>query len=420
MILEQRLLETREDYSKALVDYGSGVGFWASQAICEPLTQYMLDSHHRSVSGGTNKSGLIRVNEIYGAKDVSKEQSSAMQLLLKPSAAIDIISAQKIANVIEYVTLKDFVKQYDILLEPYTECIYPPFKDDRKWMIEFDESHPLVQKPIDITNWCYRFVIDKSALVLKSIDLELIIRQIRSKFSGIYLTHTAETVLEIIIRLWPRNTQFKKTGDNETKIILFKDELLETPIRGIKGIIRAVPSKISKYAVSETGDLIRQDRYAINTVGTNLYNALLHTAVDQTCAITTSIGDTYKLYGIEAARDKIISETRGFMTTTTPNLRHLYIYADEMTRTGKVTSLERGGLSIREHNNVLLRAAYGSPIQVFQEATLAGAKSKVTGISGPQLLGAIPQIGTIYNTLVVNEEFIKANSVSIDSILDEL
>ena len=108
------------------------------------------------------------------------------------------------------------------------------------------------------------------------------------------------------------------------------------------------------------------------------------------------------------------------MTTTTPNLRHLYIYADEMTRTGKVTSLERGGLSIREHNNVLLRAAYGSPIQVFQEATLAGAKSKVTGISGPQLLGAIPQIGTIYNTLVVNEEFIKANSVSIDSILDEL
>ena len=196
------------------------------------------------------------------------------------------------------------------------------------------------------------------------------------------------------------------------------DDLLDIPIRGIKGIVRAVPKVLSRFVVSENGDLNREDILAIDTVGTNLYNALLHNAVDS--AISTSIGDTYKMYGIEAARSKIISETCSFMTKNTPNLRHLYIYADEMTRTGKVTSLERGGLSSREHNNVLLRAAYGSPIQVFQEATLAGAKCKVTGISGPQLLGATPQIGTIYNTLVVNEEFVKANTQSVESILDLL
>ena len=408
----------RYKYSLALIDYGSAVGILAAQAISEPLTQYMLDSHHRSVAGGTNKSGLVRVNEIYGAKDVSKEQSSAMQLMLQRSVT-DIISAQKIANVIEFVILKDFVKQYDILLEPNTECIFPDYKNDRKWMEAFEESHPLVQKPTDITNWCYRFIINKANLVLKAIDLELIIRQIRLKFSGIYLTHTAEAVSEIVIRLWPRNSQFKRTGDNESKAIIFLEDLLDTPIRGIRGIIRAVPKKVSKFIVNNS-DLIKEDRYVINTVGTNLYNALLHTAIDETCAISTSIGDTYKLYGIEAARSKIIYETVGFMEDNTPNLRHLYIYADEMTRTGKVTSLERGGLSLREHNNVLLRAAYGSPIQVFQESILAGAKSKVTGISGPQLLGAIPQIGTIYNTLLVNEEFVKANTVSIDSLLDDL
>ena len=68
--LELIFLRIREDYSKALVDYGAGVGFWASQAICEPLTQYMLDSHHRSVSGGTNKSGITRVKEILGARSI--------------------------------------------------------------------------------------------------------------------------------------------------------------------------------------------------------------------------------------------------------------------------------------------------------------------------------------------------------------
>jgi hypothetical protein len=91
-----------------------------------------------------------------------------------------------------------------------------------------------------------------------------------------------------------------------------------------------------------------------------------------------------------------------------------------MTRTGKVTSVERGGLGAREHNNVLLRMSYGAPIQVVTDATLANARSKVYGIAAPQLLGSIPQIGTLYNGLVIDEEFVRSNTKSVDSILDEL
>jgi hypothetical protein len=108
------------------------------------------------------------------------------------------------------------------------------------------------------------------------------------------------------------------------------------------------------------------------------------------------------------------------MEDNTPNLRHLYLYADEMTRTGRVTSVERGGLGSREHNNVLLRMAYGAPIQVVTDATLANARCRVYGIAAPQLLGSIPQIGTLYNGLVVDEEFVRANTKSVDSILDDL
>ena len=158
----------------------------------------------------------------------------------------------------------------------------------------------------------------------------------------------------------------------------------------------------------------------IITTGTNLYSALLHGAVDSTCAISTSVGDTAKLYGIEAARAKIISETRSFMEDNTPNLRHLYLYADEMTRTGRVTSVERGGLGAREHGNVLLRMAYGAPIGVVTDAALAGARSRVYGIAAPQLLGSIPQIGTLYNQCVIDEKFVKENTRSIDSIFDSL
>jgi len=197
----------RYRYSISLIGYGKAVGILAAQAVSEPLTQYMLDSHHRSVSGGTNKSGLIRVMEIYGAKPVSKEQSPSMQLLIKKNYASDINSAQLIANVIEFVTFKNLISKYDVLLEPNTDLIYPPYKNDSEWMQEYIDAHPLIKKSPDLTNWCYRFIIDKTALILKAINLELIVRQLKIKYQGIYVLHTSEAVGEIIIRIWPKNSQ---------------------------------------------------------------------------------------------------------------------------------------------------------------------------------------------------------------------
>ena len=163
-----------------------------------------------------------------------------------------------------------------------------------------------------------------------------------------------------------------------------------------------------------------EDRIAISTTGTNLYHALLHSAIDAQGALSTSIGDSVKLFGIEAGRNKIVTETRSFMEDNTPNLRHLYLYADEMTRTGRVTSVERGGLSAREHSNVLLRMSYGDPKKVVSDATLANARSHVYGIAAPQLLGATPKVGTLYNSLRIDEEFVVANMRAVDRVLDDL
>lgn len=414
----------RQRYSLSLIGYGTAVGVLAAQSISEPLTQYMLDSHHRSVAGGTNKSGLIRVGEIYGAKPVSEEQSAAMMLPLKASAlgaSADAYGiAQEIANSIEYVTLRRFTRQHDTLLEPYTALVFPPFTGDRVWIEEFERAHPLVRPPGDLTNWCFRFALDKSALVLKAVDLELVVRRLRARHPGTYVVHTPEAVPEIVIRVWLRATQFKSSGDEEDRSRDLVEEILDTPVRGISGIMRASAERVPRHHIGADGALVKEDRYVISTVGTNLYSAILHSAVDTTRAISTSIGDTEKLFGIEAARAKIVSETRSFMEDRTPNLRHLYLYADEMTRTGRVTSIERGGLGSREHNNVLLRMAYGAPIQVVTDATLASARSRIYGIAAPQMLGSIPQIGSLYNTLLVDEEFVKENVRSVDSILDAI
>jgi DNA-directed RNA polymerase II subunit RPB1 len=440
-------------YSQSLIDYGTAVGVLSAQSISEPLTQYMLDSHHRSVAGGTNKSGLVRVSEIYGAKEVSEEQSPSMQLplraeMLGPAEGAFAV-AQDIANSIEYVTLRRFVSSHDKLLEPYstTSLIYPDYAGDTQWIGEFERSHPLVHPPNDLTNWCLRFVLDKSALVLKAVDLELIVGRLRRIHPDLYVVHTQESTPQVVIRCWLRSTLFKRDGNDESRADDVEEAALDTPVRGISGILRASVERVSrnhialggelidaktktliisepgptqKTEIAEKDQLVKEDRYVIITTGTNLYKALLHSAVDTKCAISTSIADTAKLYGIEAARNKVISETRSFMEDNTPNLRMIYIYADEMTRPGHVTSIERGGLSSREHNNVLLRMANGAPIGVVMDAALANARSRVYGIAAPQLLGSTPQIGTIYNSCIVDEQFVRANTKSVDSILDEV
>ena len=58
-ILEQYTLDeivnalqiVKMKYSVGLIEYGDLVSIKASQSVSEPLTQYMLDSHHRSVAG---------------------------------------------------------------------------------------------------------------------------------------------------------------------------------------------------------------------------------------------------------------------------------------------------------------------------------------------------------------------------------
>lgn len=441
----------RQRYALSLIHYGTAAGILAAQAISEPLTQYMLDSHHRSVAGGTNKSGLIRVAEIYGAKPADDEQSPAMQLPLRPEALGPpegaFAVAQEIANSIESVTLGRFVRQDDLLLEPYGGLVYPPFAGDAAWIAEFERAHPLVRPPADLTNWCIRFLVDKNALVLKATDLELIVTRLRARHPGFYVVHTPEAVPDVVIRVWARASLFRRDGDAEARARDLVAEARDTPIRGIRGVLRASAERVvrhraaaggelldadsrlalagpprpgQKTTVAEAGQLIREERYMILTVGTNLYGALLHAAVDSSRAITSSIGDTRKLLGIEAARAKIVSEIRAFMEDGTPNLRHLFLNADEMTRTGTVTSVERGGLAAREPGNVLLRMAYGAPVQVVTEAAVAGVRSKVYGPAATQILGGIPRVGTQYNTLVADVDFIRENSRSVDRVLDSL
>ena len=403
-------------YKSSFIAAGTSIGIIAAQAISTPLTQAMLDSH-KSTSG--TQSGLVRISEIYGAKSV--EQESNPQMLLFPAkSGLTQQEVSVLANSIEFLSIKYFVINYDCLLEPFENLKYDKYSGDSIWIEQFKLNHPLIQKPNDLTNWCFRLELNKINMILKSISLEYIIQQLQINFPNTFIVYNPETSKKIIVRIWFKSNQFKKISDiNKIKIQNLLDEVLDFSVRGIRGIISAKEEKIKFIQIDKDGNLIESTEYCVRTNGTNMTKMLYNKDFDPLRMISSSIDETYKLLGINPARQKIISETFKIITKKPPT-QHIILYADEMTQTGKITSIERAGLSSREYNNVLLRMAYGSPIQVVCDAALNNVSSKVYGVAASLMLGNTPQIGTLYNKLTVNQEFVKKNTTSLDDILDNL
>jgi hypothetical protein len=104
--------------------------------------------------------------------------------------------------------------------------------------------------------------------------------------------------------------------------ILKEDEVL-------RGITNVEVKSIIRHRETEDGGLTRDSKeFAVETTGANIADILLVDEIDKNTMISTSIRDTYRVYGIEAARQKLINEIIRFMEDNVPNERHIKIYAD--------------------------------------------------------------------------------------------
>jgi hypothetical protein len=172
--------------------------------------------------------------------------------------------------------------------------------------------------------------------------------------------------------------------------------------------------------VRPDGGVETAEAWAAVCTGSNLYRASLHGAVVPEESFSNSVGDTYRTLGVEAARALMIAEVRGAMGKDAPNLRHLCLIADALTTTGAVTSLEAKGMATREHGNVLLRMANSNPGSVVIDAALSGASAPVAGLAPALLLGATPKIGTNYNGIAIDPEFVRKNLRTVEDALEEI
>lgn len=406
-LLDIIITKIRITFKKALIGYGCAVGIIAAQCISEPMTQYVLDSKHRTGGGGGSKTNtIVRIKEILGAKDTEKMKNPSMFLMVLPKYEEIKIKVQEIANHIEMMDFNRFISATRIFFEEYGKPVHSKYMHESKLIKDFEKYNLGIDVPNDLTKWCIRFNINKEEMILNSMKLETIITVLRLKYPAIYFVYTPENVDDIIIRCYIRNTINKhgSLGINEPFIIALMQEIRKTVIRGVRGIKSTDVVNVVKSIVNEDGSITTKITYGISTMGSNLEDILNNQFIDRYRSQTDSVIEFESIFGIEAARHKIINELRKEMSDISKE--HCTIYADEMTYSGHVTSIHRTGLQKREMNNVTLRLSFQSPIQVIENAATDGLIDKISGISGPLILGTSPNIGTTYNKVILNEAFI--------------
>jgi DNA-directed RNA polymerase beta' subunit len=414
-ILRLIIDKIRYKYRQSLISPGTAAGIISAQCFSGPLTQYMLDSKHRSHLGGTSKSVMTDVKEVIGAKPVAKLANPIMIISVDKSIRENEDAVKKIAASLEVMALKDFATHMQLFYEKYGLPVHPSYSNETAMFTEFNKLNPLLKPPSNLINWCVRITINRMMLILKNMPFEVIIEKLRQQ--KYYVVYTPENSPNIIIRVYFPNDLFK--GEvSIPKMIEALQSIRDMSIRGVPGIRSTRVAPLIRHTVQPDGSLKRSNWYCIKTIGTNVEAMLTYPGIDPTGVLTNAILEIQQMFGIEAAWQAIIGAMKKLGTLI--NYRHYMMYADEMTFTGKVTSIETVGIRAREPNNILLRAGVGSTRTVLEEAASNTINCELQGISGYLMVGAMPKLGTSFNQYYVNEEFVRKNMKSADEMIEAL
>jgi DNA-directed RNA polymerase beta' subunit len=418
-IIITRIINT---FNKSLIHYGCPIGIITAQSISEPMTQYVLDSHHRTGASGTKTDFLVRMKEILGAKSTDKMKSPTMVLHINEEYKNDLFKIQEIANHIEMMSLYIFVNSYQIFFEGYKQILHPNYTDENELIKIFEKHNPNLKIPNDLIKWCIRLEFNKEKMIEKNMKFEEILFKLHDLFPYLFVVNTAENADKIIMRIYIRTQHFKKSVEINLLTIetFIKETLLNSIIRGIDNIISTnCSSKIARTIIKEDDSIEKYNENVITTDGSNLKEIFQNIYINPYLSQSDSIIEIYELLGIEAARNKIIIELQGMMPSSSS--QHYSVYGDQMTVTGSVSSIDKSGIEHREKNNILLSLANSHPLQGLESASINSSTASCdSGLSQSLMVGQIPKFCSNFNKIALNESFIQQFVNDIGSQIDDL
>jgi DNA-directed RNA polymerase II subunit RPB1 len=397
-------------YQNSLVSYSKAVGVIASQCLSEPGTQLVLDSHHTSGAESTKKQGLKRLQDLLAARHTTDNSMTLFPIL---KYRYDEKKVKEIASMIEELQLEQFYTEWKVVFD--RSMMNPlAFPEDLGMIKEFIKYHPNIREPEDLGHLCVRILLDKTGLVEKNMGMEQIYQRLRASFPDTHIVYSNDNDPQPMLRVYVR-TSIKDFEAHTVKgMVSLAEALMRTTVRGVPGVRGAYVRKSGNFhertGHGATAAVVKRDVYYIETSGSNLARILELPYFDHDLTQSDGIQETLRYNGITAAHNKIINELRNVIPTKVV-YRHYMIYADEMTSTGVVTSIDRYG-SAKRDAPILLRMSDSTPLAVIEEAALANMKDHIHGVSAAVLVGRTPRIGSTASVFLLDEKRVRAGAGS--------
>ncbi|MEM0293494.1 MAG: DNA-directed RNA polymerase subunit A'' [Saccharolobus sp.] len=349
LIISKEVLITKEeidrifelaikDYNDGIIEPGEPIGIVAAQSIGEPGTQMTLRTFHFAGIRELNVTlGLPRLIEIVDAKKVPS--TPMMTIYLTEEYKSDKDKVLEVARKLEYTKIENVVSSTSI----------------------------------DIASMQIILQLDDDMLRDKGVTIEDVKKAIsRLKLGDFNIEESDNNTLLISF----------SNVDSVSALFKLRDKILNTKIKGIKGIKRAIVQK-------------KGDEYVIITDGSNLSGVIGVKGVDVSKIETNNIREIEEVFGIEAAREMIIREISKVLAEQglDVDIRHILLVADMMTRTGLVRQIGRHGVT-GEKGSVLARAAFEVTVKHLLDAAARGDLEEFKGVVENIIIGHPIKLGT--------------------------
>ncbi len=323
-------------YNKSRYEPGEAVGVVTAQSVSEPGTQMAMRSYQ--LAGAVEikvTQGLPRLIEIFDAR---KEPQTPMMTIHLLKSWNSKEKAKQIVAEIQETKLSDAIDDVFVdILNMQIEYVL----GDRKL------------KALGLTTQKIMAIMEEN----KTIDAKQKAHSITVKPKK-----SEETTIKELQKL--------------------KTKLLETHIKGIKGITQAIISE-------DEGEWI------IKTLGTNLAKILEFDGVDASRTTTNDIHEVAKVLGIEAARAAIVKEALDTLENQglDVDVRHILLIADVMTVDGGIKPIGRYGVAGAK-GSLLARANFEETIKHLTNGSLAGETDKLESIVENVMINQVVPVGT--------------------------
>jgi len=330
---QERMLAIVEAvYRKSTYDPEEPIGVVSAQSLSEPATQMTMRTYHFAGTAGIQVTlGLPRMIEIFDAR---KEPRTPTMTIHIDKDYQTIEQVRKIAEQIKEVKLKDIV----------------------------------VSNVIDLTDMWIKCRLDPTKVKDFEIDAAALPKKI--KLRG------AEASYE------SGNLTLKSKNLDIRQLYKMKYQLLETHIKGIKGVSQVVVSK-------------EEDEWIISTLGSNLKQVFEIEGVDYTRSFCNNMFEMYEVLGVEAGRTAIINQAQYTMEEQGlgVDVRYIMLLADLMTVDGEIKAIGRYGIS-GQKASVLVRASFEETKKHLVAASVRGEKDQLKGAIENIILNQLAPIGT--------------------------